>query len=278
MENEFEPTKKEIRFCSYCGSRLDIGARFCKKCGEAVENNATLGSMEVDEKPNNQRKAVYDGELHKCPNCGEVLPAFVAMCPACGHEIRGTKSATAVKELAFRLQNIEAQKMPSFEEKKSVMKIIFGRDFKEEDEVKENLRRFENQKDEEKASLIINFSVPNTKEDIMEFMILAASNINIKEGVDDVVSKAWISKLDQVYQRAEISMSGHPEFMQIKSIYDHKKQEMKNKKLKGALCWACGITAWFFLVGLLWNPAATIGIAICAAIIIIIGVIIFKKR
>ena len=106
----------------------------------------------------------------------------------------------------------------------------------------------------------INFSVPNTKEDIMEFMILAASNIDVKKGVDDDVTKAWISKLDQVYQRAEISMGGHPDFAQIKSIYDRKKKELKNKKIKGFLIGAGCVAGWFFLIGLLWNQ---IGRASC---------------
>ena len=152
------------------------------------------------------------------------------------------------------------------------------KDFKEEDEAEEALKRFESQKNREKASLIINFSVPNTKEDIMEFMILAASNIDVKKGVDDDVTKAWISKLDQVYQRAEISMGGHPDFAQIKSIYDRKKKELKNKKIKGFLIGAGCVAGWFFLIGLLWNPAATIAISIGVLVLVIIGAILFKKR
>lgn len=130
----------------------------------------------------------------------------------------------------------------------------------------------------EKASLIINFAVPNSKEDIMEFMILAASNIDVKKGIDDDVTKAWISKLNQVYQRAEISMSKHPDFLQIKAIYDRKKKEIKNKKLKGILIGVGGVASWLFLLGLTWNPAVTIGIAVGVLVLGIIGVVLFKKR
>ena len=158
------------------------------------------------------------------------------------------------------------------------MKTVFGKDFKEGDEAEEALKRFESQKNQEKASLIINFAVPNSKEDIMEFMILAASNIDVKKGIDDDVTKAWISKLDQVYQRAEISMGKHSDFLQIKTIYDRKKKEIKNKKLKGVLIWVGGVAGWFFLLGLLWNPAVTIGIAIGVLILGIIGIVLFKKR
>ncbi len=272
----------KIQFCPYCGTKLDDGARFCKNCGEAIANNTqesqTLKYEQPIEGNPTERKTVYEGLVHKCPRCGEVLESFLTSCPTCGHEIRDVKSSSSVREFALKLEAISAQKMPVFEEKKSVMKILLGKDFKEEDEAKEALKRFESQKDNEKASLIINFSVPNSKEDIMEFMLLAASNIDVKQGVDDIVTKAWISKLDQVYQKAEITMSEHPDFVQIKGIYDRKNIELKNKRLKGVLGWVGGVAAWFFLIGLLWNPVATIAIYIGILILIIIGVVLFKKR
>ena len=274
--------QKERCFCPYCGTKLDKGARFCKNCGEVVVGNAQGSRKARREEPlagnPKERTTVYEGYIHKCPSCGETLEAFLTVCPTCGHEIRDVRSSTSVRELALKLERISAQKMPAFEEKKSVMKMVFGKDFKEEDEAEEALKRFESQKNREKASLIINFSVPNTKEDIMEFMILAASNIDVKKGVDDDVTKAWISKLDQVYQRAEISMGGHPDFAQIKSIYDRKKKELKNKKIKGFLIGAGCVAGWFFLIGLLWNPAATIAISIGVLVLVIIGAILFKKR
>lgn len=273
---------KKMMFCPYCGTKLDDGARFCKNCGEAVSgNNQGTGKSQQEEPLGGNptaRKTVYEGYIHKCPGCGEVLEAFTTTCPSCGHEIRDAKSSTSVRELALKLESISAQKMPAFEEKKSVMKMIFGKDFKEEDEAEEALKRFESQKHQEMASLIVNFSVPNTKEDILEFMILAASNIDVRHGVDDDVTKAWIVKLDQVYQKAKISMGRHPDFAQIEIIYNQKKQELKKRKFRGFLIGAGCVAGWFFLMGLLWNPAATIGITIGVLVLIIIGVILFKKR
>lgn len=281
-------SNNQIHFCSYCGTKLDNGARFCKGCGKAViqTTEAAHKYNTINEptyetfphEPNTERKTVYEGNIHKCPNCGEVLQAFVTHCSACGHEIRDTNSASSVREFAVKLERIEAQKMPAFEEKKSVMKMVFGRDFKDEDEVEEARDRWEEQKHQEKANLIINYSVPNTKEDIMEFMLLASSNIDVKHGTDDVVTKAWISKLDQVYEKARISMGNSSDFAQIKKIYDQKKKQLKDKKVRGFLIGASCVAGWFFLLGLLWNPGATIGIAIAIFVLIIIGYIIFKKR
>ena len=132
---------KKMMFCPYCGTKLDDGARFCKNCGEAVlGNNDNSRKSQYEEhfggNPT-ERKTVYEGYLHKCPSCGEVLEAFTTICPSCGHEIRDAKTSTSVRELALKLESIAAQKMPSFEEKKSVMKMIFGKDFKEENEADE---------------------------------------------------------------------------------------------------------------------------------------------
>ena len=65
------------QFCPYCGTKLDEGARFCKNCGEAICGDA----QEMHRASNEQaytgnpteRKTVYEGYIHKCPNCGEEL-------------------------------------------------------------------------------------------------------------------------------------------------------------------------------------------------------------
>lgn len=275
---------KKIMFCPYCGTKLDDDARFCKNCGEAVsntvhENHKTdKAQQQIFENNPTGRKIVYEGYMHKCPNCGETLKAFTTVCPSCGYEIRDVKSSNSIQELALKLESIAAQKMPSFEEKKSLMKMIFGTDFKEENEAEEALKRFEAQKQREMASLIVNFSVPNTKEDILEFMLLAASNINVHHGVDDDVSKAWIAKLDQVYQKAKLSMSSHPDFSEIESIYNQKKQELKMRKIKVFLIIAGCAIGCFFLLGLLQNPDATIEISLGVMILVFICALSFKKK
>lgn len=282
------PSSGELRFCSYCGTKLDQGARFCKGCGKALgqaaqPTAATNVANEVptetfSHEPITERKTVYEGNLHKCPNCGELLDSFRSHCPSCGYEIRGARSSSSVRELAQKLENIEAQKMPHIEEKKSVMKMLVGKDLKEESEVEEAQERFDEHKRQQKANLIINFSVPNTKEDILEFMILASSNIDVKKGLDDEVSKAWLQKLEQVYEKAKLLMDNSADFAQIKTIYDTKKNQIKAKRRKALFGTIGGIAGWFFLLGLLWNPAATIGIAIGVIVLIIIGFVLFKKR
>lgn len=187
-------------FCINCGHALVEGARFCSGCG--VE----IGEAHTESE---QRKSVYDGELHKCPNCAEMLNSFMSSCPSCGYELRGSKSKSRVDELATKLELAESA--------------------------------------EQKISIIRNFYVPNTKEDIYEFVILATSNMNSY----DYDYEAWEAKLQQAYQKATLSFGDTQEFHYIHQLYTqtqkHKRQKVlvttvkKSKKLQFLLTFTIGL-------------------------------------
>lgn len=170
-----------MAFCTNCGRELNEGANFCANCGKKVSGAQTR----VEE----QRKTVYDGELHKCPNCGERLGSFVTVCPTCGYELRGARATTVVSELAMKLEQIESI--------------------------------------EQKIDLIRNFCIPNTKEDICEFFILATSNMSAG-GYD---AEAWYAKLEQAYQKAKLSFGNTSEFQYLDQLYNTAIKKQKTKSL-----------------------------------------------
>lgn len=100
----------QIKFCPYCGTKLDNGARFCKNCGNPIDYNTEKMQKEQYKENTSQRKYIYDGFIHKCPNCGEVLESFSANCPTCGMELRSTKVTSSVREFALKLEAIEARR------------------------------------------------------------------------------------------------------------------------------------------------------------------------
>ena len=170
-----------MAFCINCGQELAEGAKFCANCGKAVGTSQN-GAKE-------QRKTVYDGELHKCPNCGERLDSFVTACPVCGYELRGAKVTSVVNELAQKLERTESV--------------------------------------EQKIDLIRNFYIPNTKEDIYEFFILATSNMSA--GGYDV--EAWYAKLEQAYQKAKLSFGNTSEFQYLSQLYSKTKKQQRAQSL-----------------------------------------------
>ena len=134
-------------FCKKCGKQIDDDAIFCPYCGTKIsqatsEKEVLLERDNIEsKKKENKRKEFFDGEIHKCPNCGEMLKAFETKCPSCGYELRGSKGGTnKVEELSKKL-----------EKTKDVA---------------------------QKKELISNFYVPNTREDIIEFFTLAVSQID----------------------------------------------------------------------------------------------------
>jgi len=218
-----------MAFCSNCGKQLVDGAKFCSSCGAAV--------VQSTEESAAKRKTVYEGELHKCPNCGELLDSFVTICPTCGYEIRGAKAANSVRELAAKLEQIEAQTMEMPELKQSLMRTVFGRDFHDKEAIEKAKRDFEEQKKQQKINLIANYSVPNTKEDIYEFFILAISNIEAGGYCKD----AWLAKLEQAYQKAKLVFDDPVKLGHLTSLYDKVSQKQKIKKLVGPVVCAIGV-------------------------------------
>lgn len=196
-----------MAYCSNCGNQLEEGAKFCSNCGTPVESGN-----------NNQRKTSYDGEIHKCPSCGEVLPAFAAVCPACGYELRDTKANNSVQALVSKLQQIENEGSS-----KGINKVgrVFG---------------ILGDSDERKLSLIKNFPIPNTKEDILEFAVLAATNVdatsytNADDDYKKKLSDAWLAKLEQAYRKAKIVLAGDTRFNEIQALYDDTHKSIKEEK------------------------------------------------
>lgn len=194
-----------MAFCTECGHKLADGAKFCFECGAKVNVPSSHQA--------GQRKMVYDGELHKCPNCGERLDSFVTICPTCGYELRGARATSAVNDLAQKLERTVSV--------------------------------------EQKIELIRNFYIPNTKEDIHEFFILATSNMND----DGYAAEAWYAKLEQVYQKAKLSFGNSTEFQYLNQLYIKAKKQQRAtsivrniKKSKLLQCLLLGALGAFLMI------------------------------
>lgn len=173
---------------------------YCQNCGKELPDGAkycmSCGKPVPLEKNDNsdKRKQRYDGVIHKCPNCGETLDSFISHCPSCGYELRDTVSSGSVREFERKIEE------------------AYG--------------------EEQRARLIRNFTIPNTKEDILEFIILAASNANT-EYMTNEISEAWLTKLEQCHHKAELILVDDPDYPKMQQIYEKackKFKSIKNKK------------------------------------------------
>lgn len=205
-----------MAYCINCGQKLAEGSRFCANCGKpATENESSI-----------ERKAVFDGELHKCPNCGELLKSFTSVCPSCGYELRSVKTNSPVEALAKRIEQASSL--------------------------------------DEKIELITNFYIPNTKEDIYDFFILAVSNLEDKwYDTDD----AWRAKLEQAYHKARLSFGNSSEFDYLEKLYFKTRKEVSKRER--------GISAVFRRNKIACITALLIGGGI---IMLAVGIILFASN
>lgn len=108
------------------------------------------------------------------------MGAFSATCPSCGYELRNRNAADSIRNFSKKIEQADSE--------------------------------------EQKTILIRNFPVANTKEDIIEFMILASSNISGENS--ETVFHAWLSKFEQCYQKAKLTFGNDPDFIEMQNLHE----------------------------------------------------------
>lgn len=180
------------------------------------------------------RQQEFVGKIKKCPNCGQPFQSFKIKCPSCGFEFSGIEAVKSVKDFFYVYQR-------------------------------------ENNK-WQRLELIKNFPVPNSKEDILEFAILASqqtkslansqnsklnlqnymmSTLNEQGGIlgayknvftgnqnQNKVSQedfyiAWKNKLEQIQLKAKLAFGEDKEdFEQLSKIVSEAFEEVNNLQKK----------------------------------------------
>ena len=205
---------------------------FCGNCGTQLTNGVKFctncGTAVGTSGSENIRKKEFVGAIKKCSNCGQILQAFQAKCPSCGNEIIGVSNATSVREFFDKYTKALTN--------------------------------------ESKFELINNYPIPNTREDLLEFSLLACQQIKVLLGsknaketksmfgsmffptgkmfisavrrkkVDsDDLLVAWQMKLEQIEAKIKLSFTNDnsvlSEFKQMVSEAYQAEAKFKRKKI-----------------------------------------------
>lgn len=226
-----------MNYCPTCGKQLNTNEKNCNNCGTQIINQPTF---------NEKRTTIYEGEIHKCPNCGEVLKSsFEIVCPNCKYEFRYSKKSDNLNAFVNQLNN----------------------------EIDEN----------KKIDIVKNFPIPNTKDDIFEFMLLAYSNFDIDYYLTHLeqndISDAWLIKIKQCYQKAKLLFT-HQELNKIEDLYLEINNNIKKRSTQKKVIKATSIFA--IIIGILLilsnNIIAIQVIGISILICGIVGVSINKSK
>jgi hypothetical protein len=145
----------------------------------------------------NTLKSNKEGDVKKCPACGAAVKSFNSICSDCNHEFRNTDAVSSIMTLHKELQNGEEEernKPRSWAEKLdgelAIAKAVANR----------------------QKSIISSFAVPNTKEDLLEFLSVASSEASKKLGFfiasahpEAVLKNAWLAKSEQIIIKSRMT-------------------------------------------------------------------------
>lgn len=138
------------------------------------------------------------GDIKKCPACGAVLQSFTTKCPDCGFEFRNVEANCTIQRLFELLNTVEDDSSANA----GLLGDVLGLTFEE------SLRK--------KMTIIQNFPIPNTREDILEFLALAvplAKKRGLFTSGDATTYRmqpTWKAKCEQIIIKAKLSMKEDP--------------------------------------------------------------------
>lgn len=224
------PAPSGTAFCAECGSELPDKARFCPGCGHPAAPQkafphaaAPLHPQPTADAQQTARREMYDGAVRKCPSCGSAVNPTDAVCATCGHHFTARKASGSVERFSQQMLDIERSRKDGLLE--AIAHSMRGGQA--------------DSTDRQKILLINTFPIPNTIEELSEFMYLAATSIDVKlsrkslfgsaPSTEKDISDAWVAKMQQVYQKAAMSFPNDPVFAQIRNLYEGKMAELKMK-------------------------------------------------
>lgn len=157
------------------------------------------------------------GNIIKCPQCKADIPSFSTKCEFCGHEFRNMEKSRSVRELLNEL--IAVDKGKTYFRSGGFFDTTSKVD--NEGMSKECTAR--------KVQIISLFPIPNSKEDILEFLSIGVPYAKqVKKGISSILyseswggasdskyisqqlNKAWKSKCEQIIMKAKFSMKNDP--------------------------------------------------------------------
>ena len=145
------------------------------------------------------------GDVKKCPACGAIVQSFTAICSDCGHSFSNIDAASSVTKLYEQLQLVESEERNRPIKEGGWLDKLQGSTAKNDMETEQRILK-------RKASVVSGFPVPNTKEDILEFLSMAVPEANKKpnflmmQTATGALYKAWFSKAEQVVMKARFSL------------------------------------------------------------------------
>lgn len=168
------------------------------------------------------------GDVRKCPACGAIVPSMAAKCPECGYEFTNVEANSSTRLLMQKIDEIQAQ----------YAELTANVDNKDESTIRTRGYQVKRQLNDRTAQLIQNFPIPNTREDLIEFLTLCIGNSkadSIMLDGNDPVTPAWRKKLQQVIAKVKVALPNDQQAQELIEEYEGKRENSKKKGKKNAI-------------------------------------------
>jgi hypothetical protein len=228
-DGELNEKEKQILFKKAESLGIDLDEFEMVLQSRLFDKQQSLHKQNV-EKPIVAPKSDKLGDVKKCPSCGAIVQSFSTKCSDCGNEFRNIEASQNITKFFEKLDELESNRKENLydnqnqESETSVRTLIkwwvfwwiliplklitFLIN-------KSNPARWSTT-DSRKEEMIMNFPVPNSREEIIEFITLSVSkiqNISIIKIFDEegkYISKwnsIWKKKAEQIFTKAKLSMN-----------------------------------------------------------------------
>ena len=226
-----------------------------------------------------ERKTVYDGAIHKCPSCGEVVNSFVSICPACGFELGQKKVSSTLEKFIDKVNECDRlianspnakTGWASWSGSKKFWWVVLNIFFMCIPLVIylvlplvliKSTPKLTNE-EKQMVSLIENFPFPNDRESILAALVYAKEKIDFisKEKIDRKSAywmRLWCAKAEQLKQKADMLFPNDnivkQSYSEIIADDERVKKTIKIKAIVGLVILAIAIVFTVVRYGLLDN-------------------------
>lgn len=161
------------------------------------------------------------GNLMSCPSCGAQVIGGKAFCPECGYNFSNVKANSSAEKLAAKLQELVEKENANSPEATGILSGLgkaYGSMFSQA------AKQLSGKKDP-KVTCIENFPVPNTREDLLEFLTSIQPKAKkpsffTKGNADLAMEHAYWALYSNCINKARVSFKDDPDFQYFFDDYN----------------------------------------------------------
>jgi hypothetical protein len=178
-------------------------------------------------KPKQKEKV---GNVKACPACGASVKAMTLNCSDCDHEFVSAEGNSSIKKLISEIEKINQK---SNNDSESMMNTVWDTA----------------QTHSKKNQLIEMFPIPNTKEDLIEFLTYTISKVDYS---DSASGGPWTKKAKESILKSRLFFSNDKEMLMTLDLFE---KEIKNNSKNSSaplLAMIPGLALMFFICYLVY--------------------------